>query len=157
MMKHAMLAMAASMPLLATDMPPAIPDGPIEYSEFSYDTDYPSYNTYPAETYQPAAPAPVAAASSSRRGYVNLNVFSSNYQVRGRGVCNDFSNYGTSSLSASCILPNRNIFGAGIYQRVSGKYGIIWDASSILGDIPTARVGYSIGKEIADFSCFTFS
>ena len=149
MMKHAMLAMAVSMPLLATEMPPVIPDGPIEYTEFSYDTDYSAYNnTYPVDTYQPAAPAPVAAASSARSGYVNLNVFSSNYQVRGMGVCNDFSNYGTSSVSASCIMPNRNLFGRGVYQRLSGEYGIIWDASSILGDIPAARLGYSLGKEI---------
>ena len=66
MMKHALLALAATTPLLATEMPPAIPDGPIEYTEYSYDTDYSNYNTYPVDTYQPAAPAPIAAASSSR-------------------------------------------------------------------------------------------
>jgi hypothetical protein len=79
---------------------------------------------------------------------VNLNAYSSNYQVRGMGVCNAFSNYGSSSLSASCILPNRNLFGRGLYQRISGEYGIIWDAGDILGEIPTARLGYSLGKEI---------
>ncbi len=148
MMKHALLALAVTTPLLATEMPPAIPDGPIEYTEYSYDTDYSNYNTYPVDTYQPAAPAPITAASSSRSGYVNLNVYSSNYQVRGMGVRNEFSNYGSSSLSASCILPNRNLFGRGLYQRISGEYGIIWDAADILGEIPTARLGYSIGKEI---------
>lgn len=149
MMKHAFFALAATAPILATEMPPMIPDGPIEYTEYSYDTDYSNYNAYSADPYQqPAAPAPIAASSSSRSGYVNLNVYSSNYQVRGMGVCNDFSNYGSSSLSASCILPNRNLLGRGLYQRISGEYGIVWNASDILGEIPTARLGYSIGKEI---------
>ena len=38
MTKHAFLALTAAIPALATEIPPAIPDGPIEYSNISYDS-----------------------------------------------------------------------------------------------------------------------
>lgn len=147
MMKRAFSAIVACLPALATELPPTIPDGPIEYSDVSYDAGYTGYDTYSTPNYAPAA-APMPAASSERRGYVNLNAYSSNYQVRGMGVRNFLSEYGASSLSASCILPNRNLLGRGLHQRISGEYGIIWDASCPLGDLPAARLSYAVGKEL---------
>ena len=148
MMKRAFLAFAIAAPVVATELPPAIPDGPIEYTDYSYDPGYTGYAEYSAPAYTPAAPAPMPAASTDRNGYVNLNVYSSNYQVRGMGVCNQLSDYGFSSISGAFTLPNRNLFGRGIYHSISGEYGIIWDAGCPLGDTPVARLGYSLGKEI---------
>ena len=148
MTRRTIFALVAALPTLATEMPPPIPDGPIEYNDVIYDTTY-GYDAYDsASNYTPAAPAPMAAASSDRKGYVNLNVFSTNYEVRGMGVKDDFSKYGTSSLSASYTLPNRNLLGRGLQQRISGEYGIIWDAGCPLGDTPAAHFSYAIGKEL---------
>ena len=148
MTRRTIFALVAVLPTLATEMPPPIPDGPIEYNDVIYDTTY-GYDAYDsASNYTPAAPAPMAAASSDRKGYVNLNVFSTNYEVRGMGVKDDFSKYGTSSLSASYTLPNRNLLGRGLQQRISGEYGIIWDAGCPLGDTPAAHFSYAIGKEL---------
>lgn len=146
MMRRTLLTAAAALPALATELPPAIPNGPVEYSNISYDNSYTGYDAYAPASYAPAAP--MAAASSDRRGYVNLNAYTSNYQVRGMGVKNDLSKYGASSLSASWTLPNRNLFGRGIHQRISGEYGVVWDASCPLGDTPTARLSYAVGKEL---------
>ena len=148
MIKRSLFAVVAFLPAFAVEMPPPIPDGPIEYSDVSYDTSYDGYDAYDAAAYAPAAPAPIAAGSSERRGYLNLNVFSTNYEVRGMGVKDDFSKYGCSSISASYTLPNRNLLGRGLQQRISGEYGIIWDASCPLGEIPTARFSYAVGKEL---------
>lgn len=147
MMKRTILAFAAAVPAVAAELPPPIPDGPIEYTNVSYDTSYTGYDDYNSG-YAPAAPAPLPVSSSSRSGYVNLNAYSSNYQVRGMGVKNSLSEYGSSSLSASYILPNRNLLGRGLHQRISGEYGVIWDASCPLGDTPTARLSYAVGKEL---------
>lgn len=136
-------------PLLAIDAPPAIPSGPIQYTEYTYDDEY-TEDSYQEPAYVPAppAPAPLPAADSDRRGYVNLNAYTSDYQVRGMGVRDALSKYGYSSVSASFDLPNRNLFGRGIYHNISGEYGVIWDAACALGEMPVARVGYSLGKEI---------
>lgn len=147
MMKRTMIAFAAAVPAVATELPPPIPAGPIEYSDVSYNAGYTGYEDFNAG-YEPAAPAPMPVSTSSRNGYVNLNAYSSNYQVRGMGVKNGLSDYGSSSLSASYILPNRNLLGRGLHQRISGEYGIIWDASCPLGDTPTARFSYAVGKEL---------
>lgn len=146
MMRRTLLAAAAVLPALATELPPAIPDGPIEYSNISYDNSYTGYDAYAPASYAPAAP--MAAASSDRNGYVNLNAYTSDYQVRGMGVKDSLSKYGTSSVSASWTLPNRNLFSRGIHQRISGEYGVVWDASCPLGDTPTARLSYAVGKEL---------
>ncbi|MBQ2870010.1 MAG: hypothetical protein IJE88_08295 [Akkermansia sp.] len=146
MMRRTLLAAAAVLPALATELPPTIPDGPIEYSNISYDNSYTGYDSYAPASYAPAAP--MAAASSDRNGYVNLNAYTSDYQVRGMGVKDSLSKYGTSSVSASWTLPNRNLFGRGIHQRISGEYGVVWDASCPLGDTPTARLSYAVGKEL---------
>ena len=147
MTKRAILALAAAVPALATELPPSIPDGPIEYSDVSYDTGYTGYETYDQGAYTPAA-APMPAASSARRGYVNLNAYSTNYQVRGMGVRDAYSKYGTSSLSAAYTLPNRNLLGRGLHQRISGEYGRVWDSKCLLGETPVARLSYAVGKEL---------
>lgn len=149
MTNRAFFALVATLPALATEYAPAIPDGPIQYNDYIYDTSYSTgYDAYDTTSYAPAAPAPLPAASSARRGYVNLNLISSDYTVRGMGLRDSLTKYGYSSLSASYTLPNRNLFGRGIHQRISGEYGIIWDASCPLSDPPLARLGYAIGKEI---------
>lgn len=135
------------MPVLGTDMPPAIPDAPIEYTDISYEQE----ETPAAGWESPAAPAmpgPFAAASSEKRGYVNLNVFSSDYNVRGMGVRDSFSKVGYSSVSGSYTMPNRNLFGKGLQHRISGEYGIIWDSSSVLAHPHVTRLSYAVGKEI---------
>lgn len=146
MTKRVLFALTVCLPALATDLPPAIPDTPIEYTDISYEEEYTAPDSYTA----PAAPlpGPIAAASSERRGYVNFNAYSSDYTVRGMGVRDSLSKLGYSSLSASYTLPNRNLFGKGIQQRISGEYGIIWDSSSTLATPHVSRISYALGKEI---------
>ena len=149
MTKRALFCLVAAMPAMATDFPPPIPDGPVEYSDVNYDAGYGDYDPYAAPSYAPAkVQAPMAAGSSARRGYVNLNAYSSNYQVRGMGVRDAFSKYGYSSLSAAYQLPARALSAYGLQHRISGEFGVIWDASCLLGDVPTTRLSYGIGKEI---------
>ncbi len=69
------------------------------------------------------------------------------------GVTDHLSDCGYSSISGSYILPNRNLFNMGIYQRISGMFGFVWDASNPLGDTPLFELGYSVGKEILP-NCF---
>ncbi|MDO4220892.1 MAG: hypothetical protein Q4C88_02060 [Akkermansia sp.] len=130
--------------------PPPIPDGPVTYSSVSYDapaaTDIPA----PDAATAPALPAagPITAASSEQRGYVELNAYTSNYQVRGMGVTNSYSDHGWSSIRGSYTLRNRNLFNRGIYQRIGGELGIIWDAANYLGDTPMWNLHYGLGKEL---------
>lgn len=145
MMKRTLLALALATPLLATDMPPAIPDAPIQYSDITYETNVSDSDPYASVS---SISAPMMAASSERRGYVNVNALSTDYTVRGMGVKDSYSKYGYSSVSASYTLPNRNLFGRGLQHRISGEYGIVWDASCALGETPLARVNYAMGKEI---------
>lgn len=150
MMKRTVFALALAVPVLGTELPPPIPTGPIEYSDVNYDPGYGAYDTYETPgNYAPApAPAPVAAPSSARRGYVKVNAYSSNYQVRGMGVKNYLSDKGSSSLSAAYTLPVSRFSPYGIQHRISGDFGLIWDASCPLGNTPVVRLGYSVGKEI---------
>lgn len=150
MKKLALIAMCSSLPVLGSDLPPAIPDAPIEYTEITYDEGSIAEEETPvsAEITMPVAPVPVVASSSEQSGYINLNAYSSDYTVRGMGVRHAFSKLGYSSLSASYILPNRNLFGKGLQQRISGEYGLIWDSSSILANPHVARFSYGVGKEI---------
>ncbi len=160
-MKRTLIAICASLPVLGADMPPIIPDAPIEYTEITYDDE-----SAPEESAAevgvneqcsheeeavtlPIAPVmPVEAASSERCGYLNLNLYSSDYAVRGMGVRSAFSKSGYSSIGGSYILPARNLLGLGLQQRISGEYGVIWNASSILAEPHVARASYGIGKEI---------
>ena len=130
-----------------------IPDGPVEYESISYDGGYgydpavsPAYDTPAADAAYAAAPMP--APSSEANGSINLNVYTSNYQVRGMGFCNALTEHGFSSLSGSYTLPNRNYFNRGIQQRFAGEIGVIWGAGQPLGDTPLANVHYAMGKEI---------
>lgn len=149
MMKRTILALCTTLPALATELPPAIPDGPVTYDAISYQAPAPAYDSFmpPAAYTDTIAPA-TPSVTSGDNGYIKLNVYSSDYTVRGMGFTNDLTNYGYSSISGSAKLPYRNLFGAGIYQRVSGSYGIIWGAGEYLGDANVADVGYSLGKEI---------
>ncbi len=149
MTKRAFFTLISVLPALATEYAPPIPDGPIDYDGYTYENSYPGYEPYNLPGYAPTpAPAPISASSSAPRGYVNLNLISSDYTVRGMGFRDYLTEYGYTSLSGSCYLPNRNLFGRGIHHRISGEYGIIWDASSPLGQEPLARLGYALGKEI---------
>ena len=148
MMNRSLFVLVAALPALATEMPPPIPDGPIEYNEVSYDDGSGIYEELSFSGSFAPAPAPMPADSSARRGFVNLNVYSTNYQVRGMGVKNNLSKYGYSSVSGSCILPVHALSAYGLQHRISGEYGIVWDASCPLGDTPVARLSYGIGKEI---------
>lgn len=134
----------AALPLAATELPPAIPSGDISYDSISYDTSYSGDYQTPAVPYT----APVTPVSSDRISYVNLNAYSSNYTVRGMGFTDVFTHHGFSSLSGSWTLPNRNLFGLGIQQRLGGEFGYIWDTEDLFGDTPLVRFDYAIGKEI---------
>lgn len=151
-----LLPLVMALPALATEQPPMIPSGPVEYNSVTYENAVtPAYeggwsegaeNSYiaPATT----AAAPVSTPSSAHNGYLNLNAYSTNYQVRGMGFTDDFTHDGYSSLSGSYTLPNRNLFGMGIQQRLGGELGQAWGADTILGDTPVVRFDYAIGKEI---------
>ena len=118
---------------MAADAPPAIPDGPVTYDSVSYEDPMAGADYIFAEspTAVAAAPAPIAAASTSEeKGYVNINAFSSNYQVRGMGVTDYMSSNGYSSIEGSFILGNRNLFNKGVYQRITAEGGVIWGAAS---------------------------
>lgn len=144
------------LPVLATEMPPIIPVGPIAYDDVSYgaETMPPANETLPAMN-EPAAQGggiyaePVTpAASSEKRWELGANLYTSNYNVRGMGVTNALSDYGWSSVSASFTFPNRNLLNKGIYAKAGGDFGIIWDAADALGDTPKFDLGGTIGKEI---------
>ncbi len=165
MMKHTLLALAATLPLAATELPPAVASGPVHYDDISYQAAAaPMPPAYAAPTYDgmaaaPDAPVPTyaapyaaplqpAASNSGNNGEINFNVYSTNYQVRGMGVTNALSDYGWSSVSGSYTLPNRNLFHRGIHQRVSGTYGYVWGARDYLGDTPVVNLNYALGKEL---------
>lgn len=144
---------------LAIEMPPSIPGGDITYDEVSYQNPGAYDSELPPEFITPAAGtgatvdtgyvAPASLApSSTPRTVINLRAYSTDYQVRGMGVTNDLSKYGTSSLSISHTLANKNLFRKGIQQRVHGLAGVIWDASCPLGDIMQYELGYAVGKEV---------
>lgn len=140
--------------VLAVETPPAVPDGRITYDEVSYQN---GGSELPPEFMDSsstsggydALSAPVAAApTSSPNTVIDLLLYSSNYQVRGMGVTDDLSRYGTSRLHASHTFANKNMFHKGIQQRVHGTAGVIWDASCPLGDVMQFEAGYAIGKEV---------
>ena len=124
---------------------PVIPDGPVTYNSVSYDS---STGGIPAPAADTPVSGPISAPSSEYRGCIGLNLYTSNYQVRGMGVTNRFSCHGWSSVRASYIPGNRNLFNWGVRQRISGEFGIIWDARNYLGDTPLFNLNYGLGKEI---------
>lgn len=147
MMKRTILALCSTLPAIASDLPPAIPNGPVTYDTVSYQNSAAYNDPYLPE--HTAYTAPVTpSVTSGDIGHITLNAYTSNYNVRGMGFTNDLTNYGYSSISGSATLPNRNLFGRGIYQRISGSYGIIWGAGEYLGDTNVAEANYAVGKEI---------
>lgn len=154
-MRYSSLLLLAALPV-AAEVPPAIPSGPVTYDTVSYEPAVDSMmGGYEADMPAPAAAPAMDASynapvtpSSERRGYVNLNAYSSNYQVRGMGLTDELTHHGCSSLSGSYTLPNRNLFNSGIQQRLGGELGAIWGADDILGDTPLVRFDYAVGKEI---------
>lgn len=148
----AILLFCAAVPAMAVSAPPPIPDGPVTYNSVSYDAPAsnipapPPAATTPAVT--PAVTGPISASSSEYRGNIGLNLYTSNYQVRGMGVTDRYSCHGWSSVRASYIPGSRNLFNWGLRQRISGEFGIIWDAKNYLGDTPLFNLNYGIGKEI---------
>lgn len=160
MKTRTLTALAITIPALASELPPVIPVGPVSYDNVSYQApsatmpgetatteytatagDVPAYN---AEA--PLAPAP--ASSSTPNTIINLNIYSSDYQVRGMGVTNHLSNHGFSSVSGSHTFANRNLFNRGLHHKIGGTFGYIWDGACPLGETPIFQVGYAIGKEI---------
>lgn len=151
MKAHTILALAAAAVPAVAELPPAIPMGPVTYDSVSYEepAPAPSVETAPVELPAAAPSAPMAAPSSSEsNGSINFNLYTSNYQVRGMGVTDRLSHHGFSSVDGSYTFPNRNLFGRGIHQRISGTAGVIWDAADVLGDTPVVQFNYAVGKEI---------
>lgn len=148
---YPLMLLAAAVPAMATEAPPPVPDGPVEYESVVYEDSVaettPAYDVPAGTVTLPDAPE-APPASSERKGYITLNAFTTNYQVRGMGFCNNVTEHGFSSLRGSFIFPNRDMFNRGIYQRVSGEFGVIWDARCPIGDTPLAHARYAMGKEI---------
>lgn len=156
MKQHSLFLLAAAALPVAAELPPDIPSGPVTYESVSYQDEIPvpedpygtdSYATPPSGGYDTPA-LPQAVGSSERRGYVKLNAFSTNYQVRGMGVTDALSHHGFSSVEGSCILPNRNLFNQGFQFRIGGALGAIWGAEEALGDAPMFNVNCGLGKEL---------
>lgn len=152
MRNSTLLPLLMALPVMA-ELPPSIPAGPVQYGDVTYENAVtPAYEGGWSEGYDRAPAAPMApiisTPSSAHKGYLNLNAYSSNYQVRGMGFTDEFTRHGYSSLSGNYILPNRNLFGRGIQQRLGGELGQAWGADDILGDTPVIRFDYAVGKEI---------
>lgn len=131
------------------ELPPDIPSGPVTYDSVTYQTDNGGYNDFDTTPVDVPASAPISeSSSSSRSGSLNLNVYSTDYQVRGMGLCNFLSNGGYSSVDGSFIFPNRNLFGRGMQFRAAGSLGRVWDHDSALGDNPMLTLGGYLGKEV---------
>lgn len=157
-MKKTLLLLALGA-CLAAEMPPAIPSGSVTYDAVTYQPTSAADPYLPPEfvggaplstpAYTAPAMAPITPGQSSTPNTViNLHAYSTNYQVRGMGVTNGLSEYGTSSLEVSHTFANRNLFHRGIQHRVFGMAGAIWDAACPLGDVPQFGLGYAIGKEV---------
>lgn len=159
-------ALFLTFPVFASELPPVIPVGPVTYDNVSYQSATASLPGEPATTAYMATPgdipaydgtapvtpvapiAPIPASSSTPNTVINLNLYTSNYQVRGMGVTNHLSNHGFSSVSGSHTFANRNLFNRGIYHRLGGTFGLIWDGACPLGETPLFQVDYAIGKEL---------
>lgn len=149
MKKSLFLLSSLVLPAMGTEMPPMIPDGPVTYEDVTYEDPMAGFT----DPYAFADPAPAAApitpsVSSGEKAFIKLNLYQTNYQVRGMGVTDPMASNGYSSISGHYVLPNRNLFNAGVYQKVSGNAGVVWGATAELADTPVLTAGYAIGKEI---------
>lgn len=160
MKQHTLFLLAAAAVPAMAELPPDIPSGPVTYDSVSYQDGAAAPDTFGTDTYDtpaaydtpatydtPAA-APQSAASSEKKGHINLNAYSTNYQVRGMGVTDALSHHGFSSVDGSFIFPNRDIAGIGLQFRVGGTAGVIWDKYDALGDAPMFNANCAIGKEL---------
>lgn len=147
MSKHIPLFLGLSLPLLATEMPPVIPAGPVTYDDVTY-VGTPTQTTDTAVPH-PTYTEPLTPASGGETPFeLGINLYTSNYQVRGMGVTDTLSSYGWSSVGGAYTLPNRNLFNRGIYTRLGGDFGIIWGSGDALGDTPKFDADAAMGKEI---------
>lgn len=147
MSKHIPLFLGLGIPLLATEMPPVIPAGPVTYD----DVTYAGTPTQPpaAASSQPTYAEPYTPSAGDAKPFeMGINLYTSNYQVRGMGVTDELSSYGWSSVSGTYTLPNRNLFNRGIYTRFGGDFGVIWGAGDALGDTPKFDADAAVGKEV---------
>ncbi|MBQ9096672.1 MAG: hypothetical protein IJY53_10085 [Akkermansia sp.] len=149
MKKSLFLLSSLVLPAMGTEMPPMIPDGPVTYEDVTYEDPMAGFT----DPYAFAEPAPAAApitpsVSSGEKAFIKLNLYQTNYQVRGMGVTDPMASNGYSSISGHYVLPNRNLFNAGLYQKVSGNVGVVWGATAELADTPVLTAGYAIGKEL---------
>lgn len=166
-MKKTLLILSLLGCSIAAEMPPSLPGSSVSYDAVTYQpvtsdpylppefTGGAPVQPMPVGGYdgsvgpmEPVMPPITPAQSSTPNTVIDLHAYSTNYQVRGMGVVDSMSKYGTSSLEVSHTLANRNLFHRGIQHRIHGMAGVIWDASSPLGDIPQFRLSYSIGKEV---------
>lgn len=148
MMKRSLITLAAGLPALATELPPAIPDGPVTYDNVSYETPEPAAEPPAPALTTPALAPETPAIGTDNKGYIYITPYTNEYTVRGMGLTDGLTDYGYTQVSGSYILPNQNLFGRGIYQRISGTYGIIWGHGDALGDTPLFNANYALGKEI---------
>lgn len=149
MKKTLFLIGSLALPAMGTEMPPMIPDGPVTYEHMSYEDPMAGFEDPYAFTAPAPAAAPVTpAASSGERAFIKLGLYQSNYEVRGMGVTDVMAANGYSSLSGHFVLPNRNMFNAGIYQKIGGNVGVVWGATAKLANTPVLNAHYAIGKEI---------
>jgi len=148
-MKHILLALPLlSIPIQASNTPPSIPSGTINYESYAADSKVSISAPMAANSEQFPSNYLSPIESSSHDTTLNFNVFSSNYNVRGMGVVNGLSNYGFSSVDYNHTFENKNLFQAGLHQRINAGYGVIWGAGDKLAQRPLIELGYQIGKEI---------
>ncbi len=136
--------LAVATPLFADAAPP-VPSGDISYTSVTGATDYTPEEMQPV--YSTAVQTPETYANTSRFT-LKVNAYSTNYQVRGMGVTNQYSAYGWSSADLTWRPGSNNLFGRGIGQEVNLGYGIIYGANDLLGDTGVWNLGYGLTKEL---------
>ncbi len=143
----ALLAFAAAAPVFA-DMPPAIPSGPVTYTSVEPAFGGASVTDAPPATVPAYAPVAPGAYRSRQFATLKVNAYASNYQVRGMGVTNAYSDYGWSSADLTLRPGSANLFGLGIGQEVDLGIGAIYGASDAIGEAPVWHAGYGLTREL---------
>lgn len=145
-----MAGSALSAGIAFSEAPPAIPSGSITYTAVNGQTDYAddfaSHSDYATPT-PAAAPRQISAYSNREWVAFDINAYSSNYQVRGMGVTNRYSDAGWSSVNLQLKPGNTNLFGWGIGHQLDLQAGAIY-GSGVLGNEPVLGAGYGLTKEI---------
>lgn len=145
-----MAGSALSAGIAFSEAPPAIPSGSITYTAVNGQTDYAddfaSHSDYATPT-PAAAPRQISAYSNRKWATLDINAYSSNYQVRGMGVTNRYSDAGWSSVNLQLKPGNTNLFGWGIGHQLDLQAGAIY-GSGVLGNEPVLGAGYGLTKEI---------